>query len=72
MSDTISKGDHLSTILAKVGLISLAVSEEDLNVIFYQNMPNKRLICIIGINQQKEKFHRKTTHCHVATCTDKI
>jgi hypothetical protein len=29
---------------------------EDLNVIFYQNMP----ICIIGINRLKEKFHRKT------------
>ena len=30
--------------------------EENLNVIFYQNMTN----CIIGINRLKEKFHRKT------------
>jgi len=53
LSDTILKGTHP----AKFGLISFSsFREEELNVIFYQIC----LICIIGINRLKEKFHRKT------------
>jgi hypothetical protein len=44
------------TIPARFGLIWFSgFRGEDLNVIFYQNMP----ICIIGIYRLKEKFHRK-------------
>jgi hypothetical protein len=63
------KGNHPGTIPARLGLIWFSgFRGEDLNVIFYQNMPNLH----IGINRLKEKFHRKTrnicetTHCHVA------
>jgi hypothetical protein len=57
LSDTILKWDYSRTIPAKFGLIWFSgFREEDLNVIFYQNMPN----CIIGINRLKEKYHRKT------------
>ena len=41
LSDTLLKGDYLRTIPAKFGLIWFSsFREEDLNVIFYQNMPN--------------------------------
>jgi hypothetical protein len=41
MSDTILKGDHPRTIPAKFVLIWFrGFRGEDLNVIFYQNMPN--------------------------------
>ena len=40
MSDTILKWDYLRTIPAKFGLIWLDGFREDLNEIFYQNMPN--------------------------------
>ena len=40
LSDTILKGDHPSTLSAKFGLILFRGFIEDLNVIFYQNMPN--------------------------------
>ena len=41
LSDTIWKGTHPGTIPARFGLIWLSgFREEDLNVIFYQNMPN--------------------------------
>ena len=40
MSDTILKGDLPRTIPAKFGLIWVRSFREDLNVIFYQNMPN--------------------------------
>ena len=41
MSDTILKWDYLRTIPAKFGFIWLdGYREEDLNEIFYQNMPN--------------------------------
>jgi hypothetical protein len=40
-SDTILKGDHPMTILAKFALIWFSgFRGEDLNVIVYQNMPN--------------------------------
>ena len=40
-SDTILKGTHSGTIPARFGLIWFSVFRgEDLNVIFYQNMPN--------------------------------
>ena len=41
LSDTILKGTHLRTIPARFGVIWFSsFREEDLNVIFYQNMPN--------------------------------
>jgi hypothetical protein len=41
LSDTILKGDHPRTIPAKFALIWFSgFRGEDLNVIFYQNMPN--------------------------------
>jgi hypothetical protein len=41
LSDTILKGDHPRTIPATFGLIWFSSFRgEDLNVIFYQNMPN--------------------------------
>jgi hypothetical protein len=41
LSDTILKGTHPGTIPARFGLIWFTgFREEDLNVIFYQNMPN--------------------------------
>ena len=56
MSDKILKWDHPGIIPAKFGLIWFSgFREEDLNAIVYQIC----LICIIGINRLKEKFHRK-------------
>jgi hypothetical protein len=41
LSDTILKGTHPRTIAARFGLIWFSgFRREDLNVIFYQNMPN--------------------------------
>ena len=41
LSDTILWGTHPGSIPSRFGLISLSgFKEEDLNVIFYQNMPN--------------------------------
>jgi hypothetical protein len=41
LSDTILKGDHPRTIPTKFALIWFSgFRGEDLNVIFYQNMPN--------------------------------
>jgi hypothetical protein len=41
LSDTILKGTHPRTIPARFGLIWFSgLRGEDLNVIFYQNMPN--------------------------------
>ena len=41
LSDTILKGTHPGTIPARFGLIwFIGFRGEDLNVIFYQNMPN--------------------------------
>ena len=40
LSDTILKWDYPRTIPAKFGLIWFSGFREDLNVIFYQNMPN--------------------------------
>ena len=43
LSDTILKGTHPGTIPARFGLIMFSgFRGEDLNVIFYQNMPNLR------------------------------
>jgi hypothetical protein len=51
LSDTILKGDHPRTIPAKFALIRFSGFREDINVIFYQNMPNLH----IGIKRLKEK-----------------
>jgi hypothetical protein len=41
LTDTVLKGAHLGTIPARFGLIWFSgFRGEDLNVIFYQNMPN--------------------------------
>ena len=40
LSDTILKGTHPGIIPARFGLIWFSGFREDLNVIFYQNMPN--------------------------------
>jgi hypothetical protein len=40
LSDTILKGTHPGTISARFGLIWFSSFRGDLNVIFYQNMPN--------------------------------
>ena len=57
LSGIILKGADPGAIPARFGLIWLSgFRGEDLNVIFYQNI----LICIIGINQLKEKFYTKT------------
>ena len=55
--DTILKGTHPGTIPARFGLIwSSGFRGEDLNVIFYQNMPNLHNRYISA----ERKFHRKT------------
>jgi hypothetical protein len=52
--DTILKGTHPGTIPARFGLIWFSgFRGEDLNVFFYQNMPNLHN----GIYRLKEKFH---------------
>jgi hypothetical protein len=40
LSDTTLKGNHPGTIPARFGLIWFSGFREDLNAIFYQNMPN--------------------------------
>jgi hypothetical protein len=57
LSDTILKGTHPGTIHARFRLIWFSSFRgEDLNVIFYQNMPNWHNRYISA----EEKFHRKT------------
>jgi hypothetical protein len=69
LSDTILKGTHPGTIHARFGLIWFSgFGGEDLNVIFYQNMPNlhnryKSAIeissivhCCFSISQNELKF----------------
>jgi hypothetical protein len=65
LSDTILKGTHPGTIPARFGLIWLSgFRGEDLNVIFYQNMPNleKRedeiliVHCCFSVSQNECKF----------------
>ena len=59
LSDTILEGTHPGTIPARFGLIWFSgFRGEDLNVIYYQNMPNLH-------NRLKEKFHRKTPRIYV-------
>ena len=54
LSDTILKGTHLGTIPARFGLIWFSgFRGEDLNVIFYQNMPN--LVSSINKTYQHDK-----------------
>jgi hypothetical protein len=50
--DTILKGNHPGTILARFGLIWFSgFRGEDLNAIFYQNMPNLHNWYISASNQ---------------------
>ena len=57
LSDTILKGTQPGTISARFGLIWFSgFRGEDLNVIFYQNMPNLHNRYISA----ERKFHRKT------------
>ena len=46
LMDTILKGTHPGTIPARFGLIWFSGFREDLNVIFYQNMPNLQSVYI--------------------------
>ena len=69
LTDTMLKGTHPGTIPARLGLIWFSSFRgEDLNVIFYQNMPNLHN----RYKSAERKFHRKTrnicqtTPCHVA------
>jgi hypothetical protein len=60
LSDTILKGTHPGTIPARFGLIWFSgFRGENLNVIFYQNMPNLH-------KSAERKMSQKTTPCHVA------
>jgi hypothetical protein len=60
LSDTILKGNHPGTIHARFGLIWFSGFREDLNVIFYQNMPNLHISsnvhCCFSISQNELKF----------------
>jgi hypothetical protein len=57
LSDTILKGIHPGTIPARFGLIWFSgFRGEDLNVIFYQNMPNLHN----RYKSAERKFHRKS------------
>jgi hypothetical protein len=57
------KGPHPGTIPAKFGLIWFSgFRGEDLNVIVFIKIC---LICIIGINWLKEKFHKKNPGIYV-------
>jgi hypothetical protein len=48
LSDTILKGNHPGTILARFGLIWFSgFRGEDLNVIFYQNSPPFKMAAVI-------------------------
>ena len=56
------KGTHPGTIPATFGLIWFSgFRGKDLNVIFIKIC----LICIIGINRLKEKFHRKPQNIYM-------
>jgi hypothetical protein len=57
--DTILKGTHPGTIPARFGLNWFSgFREEDLNVIFYQNLPNLHN----RYKSAEKKFHRKTLY----------
>ena len=57
LSDTILKGTHPRTIPARFSVIWFSgFTGEDLNVIFYQNMPN--------LHNRYISAERKTTPCH--------
>ena len=69
LSDTILKGTHPGTIPARFGLIWFSgFRGEDLNAIFYQNMPNlhNRYISAERKISQKNRNICYTTSCHVA------
>jgi hypothetical protein len=63
LSDTNLKGTHPRTISARLSVIWFSgFRAEDLNVIFYQNMPN-----LHNRYKSAEKFHRKT--CNICWTT---
>ena len=72
LSDTILKGNHPGTIPARFGLIWFSgFRGEDLNVIFYQNMPNLHNRYISAERKISEKnteyrLNHFLTSCHVA------
>ena len=62
LSETILKGGQIRTIPAKFSLICFIGFRGDLNVLFYQNMPNLHNIK----NKSSERtFHRKPWDVHV-------
>jgi hypothetical protein len=57
LSDTILKGTHPGTIHARFGLIWFSgFRGEDLNVIFYQNMPNSFKMATVTKNRNFFKW----------------
>jgi hypothetical protein len=57
LSDTILKGTHQGTIPARFGLIWFSgFREEDLNVIFYQNMHNRYKSAERKISQKNTEY----------------
>ena len=72
LSDTLLKGDHQRTILAKFALNWISgYRGKDLNVFFYQNMYNlyNRYKSVEQKIPRKTRIICKTTHCHVAAVT---
>jgi hypothetical protein len=64
------KGTHPGTIPASFGLTWFSdFKGEDLNVIFYQNMPNlhnRYKSAEIKISQKNPEYILNYSHCHVA------
>jgi hypothetical protein len=73
LSNIILKGTHSMTIPASFGLIWFSgFREEDLNVIFYQNMPNFHNLYKLAERKVPQKnsdymLNYSFSHCHVAT-----
>jgi hypothetical protein len=64
LSDTILKGNHPGTIPARFGLIWFSgFRGEDLNVIFYQNMPNLHNRYISALKIEKRGDEILIVHC---------
>ena len=60
LMETIVKGTHTGTIPARFGLIWFSSFRgEDLNVIFYQNMPNLHILAERKISQKKTGIYVK-------------
>jgi hypothetical protein len=73
LTDTILKGTHLGTIPARFGLIWFSgFRGEDLNVIFYQNMPNLHKRYISAERKMSQKNTEYVKLLLVITFTSKL